>query len=83
MPIPQPAPDEHPPYMGGYVQKAGDALTRHGLTDLTDLLARQPGDLAALMDGVSHEAAHSAYAPGKWTLLESLMHVNDTQREFS
>jgi hypothetical protein len=83
MPIPRPASDEYPPYAETYVNAAADALARHGLTDLADLLARQPGDLAALLDGVTAEQAHGTYAPGKWTLLESLVHTIDTERVFS
>ncbi len=83
MPISRPAPDEHPPFMGGYVQEADAALERHGLTHLLDLLTRQPNDLAALVSGVSHADAHSPYAPGKWTLVESLLHLTDTERVFA
>lgn len=83
MTIPRPFPDEQASYAQTYVNAADAALVQHGLTDLTDLLARQPGDLADLLQGVSHEAAHSAYAPGKWTLLESLLHTIDTERVFS
>jgi len=83
MSIPRPAPDEFPPYALTYVQAADDALTRHGFTELHDLLVRQPADLAALLTGVSAEQAHGTYAPGKWTLLESLVHTVDTERVFS
>jgi len=83
MSIPRPAPDEFPPYALTYVQAAADALTRYGLTNVHDLLVRQPADLAALLAGVSDEHARRAYAPGKWTLLESLVHTVDTERVFS
>lgn len=83
MSIPRPAPDEFPPYALTYVQAAADALTRHGFTNLHDLLVRQPADLAALLTGVSDEHGQRAYAPGKWTLLESLVHTVDTERVFA
>jgi len=83
MSIPRPAPDEFPPYALTYVQAAADALARYALTDLRDLLVRQPGDLAALLDGVTDDDGRRAYAPGKWTLLESLVHTVDTERVFS
>jgi hypothetical protein len=83
MPIPRPADDEFQPYAATYVNATGDALTRHGLTSLTDLLRRQPGDLAELLANVPETAGHAAYAPGKWTLLESLVHTIDTERVFA
>jgi hypothetical protein len=83
MSIPRPAPDEFPPYAHTYVQAAADALTRHELADIGELLERQPADLAALLAGVSDEQGRRAYAPGKWTLLESLVHTIDTERVFA
>jgi len=83
MPIPRPHEDEHPPYALTYVNAAAAALARHDLSDILPLLARQPGDLASLLHGVSHDTARSTYAPGKWTLLESLVHTIDTERVFS
>lgn len=83
MPIPRPAADEHPPYALTYVRAADAALARFALDDILPLLTRQPGDLATLLQGVSDEAARSSYAPGKWTLLESLVHTIDTERVFS
>jgi hypothetical protein len=81
--IPRPAADEVPAYAGPYVQCAADALTRQGLDALADLLARQPADLAALLAGVDEARGQATYAPGKWTLAESLVHVVDTERVFA
>lgn len=83
MPIPRPAPDEVPAYAGTYVQCAADALAQHDLADLHDLLVRQPADLAALLAGVREVQGQATYAPGKWTLAESLVHVIDTERVFA
>jgi hypothetical protein len=83
MPIPRPASDEVPAYAGPYVQCAADALAHHDLADLHDLLARQPADLAALLHNVSEAQGQSTYAPGKWTLAESLVHTIDTERVFA
>jgi hypothetical protein len=83
MPISRPAPDEVPSYAGPYVQAAADALARYDLADLHDLLVRQPADLAALLDGVSEAQGQASYAPGKWTLAESLVHTIDSERVFA
>jgi hypothetical protein len=83
MPIPRPAPDEVPSYAGPYVQAAADALAQHDLADLLDLLVRQPADLAALLHGVPDAEGQASYAPGKWTLAESLVHTIDSERVFA
>jgi len=81
--IPRPASDEHPTYALTYLDAAEHAIARHGLPDLMALLARQPADLAALLAGVSPDMGKRAYAAGKWTLLESMVHTIDTERVFS
>ena len=83
MTIQRPGTDEHLPYAVMYVQSAADALSREGLSDVSELLARQPAALTALLSDVSPEAARSSYAPGKWTLLESLLHTVDSERVFA
>ena len=83
MPIQRPGTDEHLPYAVKYVQAAADAIARDGLTDVSELLARQPAELTALLGDVSPETAQSSYAPGKWTLLESLLHTVDSERVFA
>lgn len=83
MPIPRPPADEHPSYAAIYIDAASESLTAHGLSSLTELLRRQPGDLAALLRDVPEAAGHSRYAPGKWTLLESLVHTIDSERVFA
>ncbi len=83
MHIPRPASDEHPTYALTYIDAAEQAIARHGLADLTALLARQPADLAALLDGVTPDVATHSYAAGKWTLLESLVHTIDSERVFA
>ncbi len=81
--IPRPGADEHPPYAATYVAAAADALSRHQLSSLHELLARQPGDLADLLADASAELALASYAEGKWTLLEALLHTIDTERVFT
>ncbi len=83
MTIPRPASDEHAPWVLTYINDAQAALEQHGLSDIKTLLAKQPGELAALLHGVTDDAARQGYAPGKWSLLESLLHTIDTERVFS
>ncbi len=83
MSIQKPATDEHLPYLGNYINAAEAALQQHNLTSLHELLARQPADLVALLDGVPDDAGQRAYAPGKWTLIESLLHTIDSERVFA
>ena len=64
-------------------EKAADAIAQHALADLHDLLVRQPADLAALLHNVSEAQGQATYAPGKWTLAESLVHTIDTERVFA
>jgi hypothetical protein len=79
----RPAADEHAPWAGTYIDDAAAALDALGTTDLVALLDTQPSQLASLLDGVSDDVARRGYAPGKWTLAESLLHVNDAERVFA
>lgn len=83
MPIPRPTADEHAPYHLTYIEAAAQALAAHGTDDVVALLAAQPAAFRALLQDAPAELAAHAYAPGKWTLAESLVHVNDTERVFS
>jgi uncharacterized damage-inducible protein DinB len=81
--IPCPGADEHAPWAGTYIADADRALAAAGTGDIVALLDRQPAQFAALLDGLGDDAAHRAYAPGKWTLAESLLHVADSERVFA
>jgi len=81
--IARPADNELAPYFGKYVDAAADALARHASDNIADLLATQTASLRALLANTDASRAHVAYAPGKWTLAESLLHVADTERVFS
>lgn len=83
MSIARPAASEHAPYYGKYVEAAELAVGAMQGGALLDLLTLQPVELRTLLDGVSDDFAQRAYAPGKWTLAESLIHVADAERVFS
>jgi len=82
-PIARPAANEHAPYYTGYIDAAEASLSQRGLADVVALLEAQTADWQALMAAVPEAAASHAYAPGKWTLGESLVHVSDTERVFA
>ncbi|MEM1116943.1 MAG: DinB family protein [Bacteroidota bacterium] len=70
----RPAASEYAPYFGRYIDLVpGD--------DLLGALRLGAGT-AALLRSADPEAAAYAYAPGKWTLAQSLQHVIDTERIF-
>ena len=80
--IPQPAADEFAPYYATYINATQRELTEGGV-DLKFLLASQPERLASQLSGVDPSLASYSYAPGKWTLAESIVHMCDAERVFS
>lgn len=78
-----PDPTEHAPYAATYLAATAAALDGGGHQELTGLLLAQQQAWPALLDGVVPSMAAHAYAPGKWTLAESLVHVADTERVFA
>lgn len=82
-PIARPGADEHAPYYGTYIDAAERTIAERGLTDVVALLDAQRSDWQALMAAVPEARATHTYAPGKWTLAESLIHVSDTERVFA
>jgi hypothetical protein len=72
----RPAADEYAPYYETYIGKVKDG-------EIVDILAEQSDALRGLFARVPQEKGLFAYAPGKWTLNESLLHVADTERVFS
>lgn len=81
--IARPAANEHAPYDAGYIDAAEATLAQRGLADVLALLEAQTADWQILMATVPEARASVAYAPGKWTLAESLVHVSDTERVFT
>jgi uncharacterized damage-inducible protein DinB len=79
----RPTPDEHAAFALTYVNATEGALQRASTGSVLKLLAGQMTALHALIAGVSDETLHRGYAPGKWTLAESLVHVADVERVFA
>ena len=83
MTITRPSPAEHAPFAGTYRDATAKALGALGTDHLWSLLVTQPMALGELLDAVDPALVDLAYAPGKWTLGESLVHVSDTERVFA
>lgn len=83
MPIHRPDPTEHAPYAITYIDATASALAARGSDDVLALLEAQALEWQSLLAGVAESRAAHAYAPGKWTLAEQLVHVTDTERVFS
>jgi hypothetical protein len=62
-------------YYFGYIDQVPGNL-------VLPVLAAQLGEMLALFEGISEEQSLYRYEPGKWTMRQSLGHVNDTERLF-
>jgi hypothetical protein len=58
-------------------------INQVGSGDIRDLLADQLRETLSLLDGISDERSRYRYAPGKWSIRESVSHVNDAERVFT
>ncbi|WP_317191219.1 alpha/beta hydrolase-fold protein [Hymenobacter sp. BT523] len=65
------------PYAGNYINLVPDG------TDPVEALRTQPQQIHAVFAGLSETQTEQAYAPGKWTLKEMLLHQIDTERIFA
>lgn len=83
MDIARPSEGEYAPYALTYIDAAHAEIASGGHVDLLALLRAQPHQWHALLDSASPALAGFAYAPGKWTLAESIVHVCDTERVFA
>jgi hypothetical protein len=70
--IQRPQADEHAPYYGKYIAQVPEG-------DLVSMLREQLLDTVSLLRGAGNRADY-AYAPGKWTLKESVGHIGDVER---
>jgi hypothetical protein len=69
----RPAPTEHADYYGKYIALVPDGEYIATLEQIT-------ADTLALLQSVSEEKSLHRYAPGKWSIRESWLHVADTER---
>ena len=71
----RPADTEFAPYYAIYISLVPEA-------DALDVLANQPKELRNLAAGVATDRERFRYAPGKWSIRETLGHMVDTDRVF-
>jgi len=77
MPIARPIDGDFLPYAAGYINLVPlDA-------DPREVLRTQPLEIHAAFAGLSEAQGEQAYAPGKWTLKEMLLHQIDSERVFA
>ena len=67
---------EAPDYYDTYINHVPDG-------DIVDILESQLGEVAAGFERISEAQSLHKYAPEKWSIRESLAHVNDTERLFT
>ena len=79
----RPSLDEHAAFALTYVDATEAALRAAEDSGVVSLLSGQWGALRALVGSVDDTTLHSGYAPDKWTLAESLLHVADVERVFA
>jgi uncharacterized damage-inducible protein DinB len=72
----RPAADEYPPFYAGYVSQVPDG-------DVVEAMIGGAEIAAALLHDTEPETGDYAYAPGKWTLKEVLLHCADAERIFA
>ena len=78
-----PAANEFSSYFTNYVETASRAVAMLDGGAVVDLLTLQPVALRTMLNDVDGDFLRRPYAPGKWTLAESLVHMADTERVFS
>jgi hypothetical protein len=72
----RPATTDYAPYFETYVKLVPDG-------DVGEALARQIDESLPFYRGISEEQSRFRYAPGKWTIKQSLGHVCDAERVFT
>ncbi|HEV2102392.1 MAG TPA: DinB family protein [Candidatus Acidoferrum sp.] len=72
----RPQSNDYAPYYGKYVM-----LVPEG--DFLEILETQLREMKRLLEPLTEAQADFRYAPGKWSIKETLGHVNDAERVFS
>ncbi len=72
----RPGDDEFASFYGSYVAGVPDG-------DVTRALARQGESFLRLLKDIGEQKAAFAYAPGKWTIKEVILHMADAERIFA
>ena len=72
----RPQSNDYAPYYGKYVMLVPDG-------NFLEILETQLQEMKQLLEPLTEEQAHFRYAPGKWSIKETLGHVNDAERIFA
>ena len=72
----RPGADEYASFYASYVAAVPDG-------DVTRALAQQGEGFLRRLKDIGDEKAGFAYAPGKWTIKEVILHMADTERIFA
>jgi uncharacterized damage-inducible protein DinB len=72
----KPEKSEHLPYYGRYIDLVADG-------DIVRTLASQMKETEALLLGLPASMATHRYAPGKWSVNETIGHIGDAERIFT
>jgi hypothetical protein len=65
-----------PAWYQGYINAVPDM-------ELLDLLAHSHADFVNLIEGLTEQESAFAYAEGKWTIKDLILHISDAERIFS
>jgi len=68
-------PEDYNPFYQTYVDTLGDI-------ELLDMMRKQLKNFPQFLESLPDDKLHYAYADGKWTLAEALLHILDTERVF-
>jgi hypothetical protein len=74
--MPKPSPTTYPEYFKRYVDQVPEE-------DLATAFSNQLPVVKDLLGSITEEKSMYAYAPGKWTLKELLLHMTDAERIFN
>jgi uncharacterized damage-inducible protein DinB len=72
----RPQSNDYAPYYGKYVMLVPDG-------DFLEILETQLREMKLLLEPLTDEQGDFRYAPGKWSIKETLGHVNDAERVFA
>ncbi|HUN07780.1 MAG TPA: DinB family protein [Aggregatilineales bacterium] len=72
-----PKSDEYAEFYAGYIQRVPP------VSGFFTLMTAQPGELKALVHGVTEAQASTPHKSGEWSIKEVLGHINDTERVFA
>jgi uncharacterized damage-inducible protein DinB len=72
----RPQSNDYAPYYGKYIMLVPDG-------DFVEILETQLRDMQQLLEPLTDGQGDFRYAPGKWSIKETLGHVNDAERVFA